>query len=141
MEVLFERSYRVAEIEAVASALLPFIRLQPNVLFKGEVGAGKTTLIKSLTKLLGVESEVTSPTFALVNDYEVKGISIHHFDLYRLESLDELLNIGWEEYLESGNWLWVEWPEIVPEAFDDSFQLIELSKGVEEDLRTVVLRG
>lgn len=140
MEVLFEQTYAIGQIEAVAQSLLPHIKEQPNLLFKGEVGAGKTTMIKSLVALLGIDAAVTSPTFGLVNDYESNEICVHHFDLYRLDNVNQLLNIGWEEYLESGHWLWVEWPENVPEAFDDSFQLLEIVKGAKEDTRHLSLK-
>lgn len=87
--------------------------------FTGEVGAGKTTFIQSLCKQLGVTSAVTSPTFALVNEYPYTDIasglprSIYHLDLYRLRSIEEALEIGIEDYLYSQKYCFVEWPELV----------------------------
>jgi len=139
VRLLFEKVYGVDQIDSVAQSLLPILKEHGNVLFKGEVGAGKTTIIKSLVSLLGISNAVTSPTFGLVNDYEGKGVRIHHFDLYRIDDLQALLNIGWEDYLLSGNWLWVEWPEKVPDAFDDSFLLLDLRKTELEQVRQLQL--
>lgn len=139
MRLLFEELYAIDQIDSVAKSLLPIFKEHGNVLFKGEVGAGKTTLIKRLVALLGISNPVTSPTFGLVNDYEGGGIGIHHFDLYRIDDLQELLNIGWEDYLTSGNWLWVEWPENVPDAFDDSFLFLQLTKTDLDQVRKLQL--
>lgn len=78
----------------------------------GEMGAGKTTFIKTFLKLLGVKAEVTSPTFSIVNSYESsKGVPIYHFDFYRIKSEEEVYDIGYEEYFFSEAWCFVEWPE------------------------------
>lgn len=82
--------------------------------FTGPLGAGKTTLIQALCKTLGVEEAVSSPTFSLVNAYEtVGGQVVYHLDLYRLDSLDEALAMGIEEYLDSGCYCLIEWPAII----------------------------
>jgi tRNA threonylcarbamoyladenosine biosynthesis protein TsaE len=87
--------------------------------FMGEVGAGKTTFIQNICKHLGVIQVVSSPTFALVNEYVYteasSGLqqSAYHLDLYRLRSIEEALDIGVEDYLYSGNYCFVEWPEII----------------------------
>lgn len=82
------------------------------VLLKGELGAGKTTLVKALCSHLGSSDEVSSPTFSLINEYrDLNGEPIYHIDLYRLDSLDEILQIGIEDYMLSGNWCIIEWPE------------------------------
>jgi tRNA threonylcarbamoyladenosine biosynthesis protein TsaE len=83
------------------------------IAFYGEMGAGKTTLIKEICCRLGTESNITSPTFAIVNEYPLtSGNSIFHFDFYRLQKFQELLDIGFEEYLFSGNYCFIEWPEL-----------------------------
>lgn len=80
--------------------------------FHGQMGAGKTTFIKALCKQLGVVQEVTSPTFAIVNEYQSKqGIPIFHFDFYRVENQEEILDIGYEEYFFSESICFIEWPE------------------------------
>ncbi len=86
----------------------------------GDLGAGKTHLAQGIVRGLGYDGEVTSPTFALVNEYVGSACSVYHFDIYRMESADELLEIGWEDYLESGGVVLIEWankfPELVPEG-------------------------
>ena len=85
-------------------------------LLHGNLGAGKTTWVKYLVSHLGGDAhQVDSPTFSLVNTYEVNGSQIHHFDLYRLESLEEIEDIGFMEYIDSGNLCIVEWPEKITE--------------------------
>ena len=95
------------------------IKKEKIVLFSGEMGAGKTTLIKEFCHHLGVQDEVSSPTFALVNEYESSIGPINHFDLYRIQSEEELYDIGYEDYFFSGYLCLVEWPEmasgIIPE--------------------------
>ena len=77
----------------------------------GSMGAGKTTLISSICKSLGVEEPISSPTFSLVNTYESRDGIIYHFDFYRIQNAHEALDIGLEEYLESGNLCFIEWAE------------------------------
>tara|TARA_B110000091_G_scaffold32175_1_gene33618 strand:- start:743 stop:1114 length:372 start_codon:yes stop_codon:yes gene_type:complete len=85
-------------------------------LLHGNLGAGKTTWVKYLVSHLGGDArQVDSPTFSLVNTYEVNGVRIHHFDLYRLESLEEIEDIGFMEYIDSGNLCIIEWPEKIAE--------------------------
>ena len=83
------------------------------VLFEGDLGAGKTSLIKEICHRLGCEDSVTSPTFSLINEYRAGEQTIYHIDLYRLESTEEVIHIGIEDYLYSGNWCFIEWPELV----------------------------
>ena len=85
------------------------------ILFNGEMGAGKTTMIKALCKALGVNETTASPTFSLVNEYRTAGgETVYHFDVYRLRNENEALDMGIEEYLYSGNWCFIEWPEKIP---------------------------
>jgi tRNA threonylcarbamoyladenosine biosynthesis protein TsaE len=97
----------------VAQDIAVAIKDNKVVLFYGEMGAGKTTLIKEISKQLGVADSMSSPTFALVNEYltKDKGI-IYHFDLYRIKNIEECLDMGMEEYLYSGNYCFIEWPEM-----------------------------
>ncbi len=84
------------------------------LLFYGEMGSGKTTLIKELVKQMGVEDVASSPTFSLVNEYQSKdGEKIYHFDFYRIEDEEEAYDMGIEEYLYDDNWCLIEWPEKV----------------------------
>lgn len=81
------------------------------ILLYGEMGAGKTTFATACCAELGCSVHVSSPTFSLVNVYPYPGGEVYHFDLYRLRSPEEVFALGWEEYVESGNWMLVEWPE------------------------------
>lgn len=100
----------------IAQALLTFVPEERIFLFYGDLGAGKTTLIKSVCKLLGVKEQVSSPTFSIINEYKAKDRPVYHFDLYRLKNIEEAMDIGLEEYIESGAYCFIEWPEKI-EAF------------------------
>ncbi len=89
-------------------------------IFDGEMGAGKTTLIKSICKNLGVFDEVSSPTFSIVNEYKtVDGITVYHFDFYRIKSIEEAYDMGVEDYFSSGNICLIEWPEKIKEILEN----------------------
>lgn len=95
---------------------LSFLKSHKNTVycFNGKMGAGKTTFIKSICEELGVKETVNSPTFSIVNEYETKEEKIiYHFDCYRLNKLEDALNIGAEDYLNSGNVCFIEWPQIL----------------------------
>ena len=102
-------NFSLNEIDKVAIKVLRSIDCK-TVLFYGGLGVGKTTLIKALIKVLGGNVEVTSPTFSIVNEYEVLNDVVFHFDFFRLENASEALDIGVEEYLYSNNWVFIEWP-------------------------------
>ena len=91
-------------------------------LFYGEVGAGKTTLIKKICKYLKIEDEVTSPTFSIVNKYiYANNDVISHFDFYRFENIDEVYNIGVYEYIDNSKFCFFEWPEVANEIFTNKY--------------------
>jgi tRNA threonylcarbamoyladenosine biosynthesis protein TsaE len=97
------------------------------MLFNGEMGAGKTTFIKELVKVLGVAEPTSSPTFSLVNEYlSDSGEFIYHFDVYRLKDENEALDMGIEEYLYSGNWCFIEWAEKIPNLVPQTHTVINL---------------
>ncbi len=117
-------------------------RVSPGDVFAltGGLGAGKTHWTKGFVRALGSEAEVTSPTFSLVHEYPAPELPVFHFDLYRLDSADELVGLGWDEYLESGGVLVVEWADKFPELIPPS--AIWLEFGVEPDgSRSVTLLG
>ena len=105
----------LAELDNAASEILTFDVNNRIFLFYGDMGAGKTTLIKSLCKQLGTSDNVTSPTFAIVNEYTGAKSNIYHFDFYRLKNQSEAMDIGFEEYVYSGNYCFIEWPEKIPD--------------------------
>ncbi|HEX5743704.1 MAG TPA: tRNA (adenosine(37)-N6)-threonylcarbamoyltransferase complex ATPase subunit type 1 TsaE [Flavobacteriaceae bacterium] len=96
------------------------------ITFKGEMGAGKTTLIKELVKSLGINDVTSSPTFSLVNQYQAdNNLLVFHFDFYRINNETEAMDIGIEEYFDSGTWCFIEWPNkvknLLPLKFDEVF--------------------
>ncbi|MCL4163659.1 UNVERIFIED_CONTAM: hypothetical protein GTU68_014911 [Idotea baltica] len=105
----------------------------------GQMGAGKTTLIKAICGALQVLDEVNSPTFSIVNEYlTVKGDTLYHFDFYRLESEEEAYHIGVEEYFYSGNTCMIEWPERVEGLLPDDFLRIDITENTDQS-RTIKL--
>lgn len=119
--------YHLSEVKDIAEKLIQ--KVSSNVLlFDGSMGSGKTTLIKAIVKCLGSEDEVSSPTFSIVNEYQIaNGQKVYHFDLYRLESLREALDFGIEDYLSSGSWCLIEWPDILKDYLDTDYDVIELN--------------
>ena len=95
-------------------------------LFYGDMGAGKTTLIKSLCEKLGVEEAVTSPTFSIVNEYVGAANRIFHFDFYRLKNQSEALDMGYEEYFYSDAYCFIEWPERIPDLLPEHYATISI---------------
>jgi len=117
------KNYQIANIPAVSAQIIDLAKDYKIWTFNGEMGAGKTTLIKSICKNLDVIDEVNSPTFSLVNEYKTKnGEIIYHFDFYRIKSINEAYDIGIEEYFESGNICLIEWPYLI-----DVFLLYEIT--------------
>lgn len=96
--------------------------------FYGEMGAGKTTFIKALCEELGVEDVITSPTFAIVNEYtDGNGNPIYHFDFYRIKKLDEVFDMGYEDYIDSGNLCLMEWPELIEDILPEDAKKITIT--------------
>jgi len=104
--------------------------------FNGKMGAGKTTFIKAICEVMGVKETVNSPTFSIVNEYEAAdGRIIYHFDCYRLNNIQEALDLGAEEYLYSGNLCFIEWSENIAPLLPDSIvnvDIVEDEKGERE---------
>ena len=116
------------EINSVARTFLEEIGENKLLAFYGHMGAGKTTFIKALCEELGVEDVVNSPTFAIVNEYtDREGESVFHFDFYRIKSLDEAFGIGFDNYMDSGCFCSMEWPEKVEEILPDETLRVEIS--------------
>jgi tRNA threonylcarbamoyladenosine biosynthesis protein TsaE len=107
------------ELPAAASAFITALNGKKVFLFDAQMGAGKTTFIKELCRTLGVMDNMSSPTYSIVNEYTGAIDVIYHFDLYRVQSLNECLDIGMEEYLYSGNYCFIEWPEIANSLYPE----------------------
>ena len=109
-----------AVLEEVARKLLNAFPQGRVFAFYGEMGAGKTTFIKALCRIMGVDDVTSSPTFGLINEYiSGEGDSIYHFDFYRIENLEEVFDIGYEEYIYSGEYCFLEWPELIEKILPD----------------------
>ena len=109
------------------------------VAFTGDLGAGKTAFTRGIARGLGIGDRVTSPTFAIVNEYEGGRLPLFHFDMYRLTSSDELFDIGWEDYLARGGVCAVEWSENVTEAMEDAVSVTIDVLG--ENTRRITISG
>jgi len=131
-----EFTYTLDTIEQAAQMVLEHTSSK-TVLFDAPMGAGKTTLIKSICKKLGVTDEITSPTFSLVNEYIAPNTEVFHFDLYRIENIDQLFNIGIEHYLEKDAFHLVEWPEHLPH-FTSTYQTVKIYI-IDKKTRKIVL--
>lgn len=116
------------QLLSVAEKLVKAYGHQNHWVFFGQMGAGKTTLIKAICKQLGVITPVGSPSFSLVNEYETEsGETLYHFDFYRIEEEEEAYEYGYEEYFYSGNRCFIEWPERIPNLLPKSFLKVSLS--------------
>jgi len=122
----------VAELETIAEYLLTDDSVKPIILFKGEIGAGKTTLVKQVLQKINVAESVTSPSFGIENQYNTPQGLIHHFDLYRIEDISELDEFGFYETLDSGELCLIEWPEKANEIWQD-YDVTEVRIEVEGD--------
>ena len=113
-------TYELNEISQAAQAFIDAMDGRRIFAFYGAMGAGKTTFIRALCRALGVEDTVTSPTFAIVNEYATsEGEPIYHFDFYRIRRLSEAYDMGCEEYFQSGHLCLIEWPELVEDALPE----------------------
>lgn len=120
-----ELNYNLEDVESIAKQILKSATSK-TILFEGEMGVGKTTLIKTLVKLLGSIDNVSSPTFSLVNEYKGQNDTIYHFDLYRIEDETELYDFGIDTYLYSNNYVLVEWPELLKPLIQDNYSIIRI---------------
>lgn len=129
MELLIENESKLKE---AAQSLLKFAEGEKIFLFQGEMGAGKTSLIKSICLQLGMLENVSSPTYSLVNEYVYPHGKIFHFDFFRIKNESEAFDLGFEEYLSSGDYCFIEWPEMIPNLWPDRYieiKIIETEMG------------
>lgn len=129
----------VSELKSVCQYLKHVSERQKIIVFSGEMGAGKTTLIKEFCTYLGVEDEVSSPTFSLVNEYHSNAGPVYHFDLYRIRSVEELFDIGYEDYFFSGYLCLIEWPEMASDIIPNPHVSVNIRVENNQRLITVTL--
>ena len=125
------------ELDDVARVVIESLGNRTVVAFDAPMGAGKTTLISRIAALLGAEDDVTSPTFAIVNQYEGSR-TIYHFDMYRIERVEEALDFGSEEYLSSGELCLVEWPEKIEPLLPDDTRVVKIEILGDRERRFVI---
>ena len=122
-----EYKFNVSDLPHIAKEILLKVS-NKTLLFYGTMGVGKTTLIKEISKQLGVTDIINSPTFSLVNEYEIVNDKIYHFDFYRIKTEEEALDIGIEDYFFSEHWKLIEWPEKVSNLLPPNSTKIKMHK-------------
>ena len=133
-----EKTYSLSEIEKVATNLLPHLTSKV-ILVNGEMGAGKTTIIKALCKALNSPDVVSSPTFSLINEYRTASNEpLYHFDCYRIESEEEAYDFGAEEYLHSGHLCFIEWSENIASLLPEESNALMIEK-IDATTRKIIL--
>ncbi|MBT8189481.1 MAG: tRNA (adenosine(37)-N6)-threonylcarbamoyltransferase complex ATPase subunit type 1 TsaE [Saprospiraceae bacterium] len=122
------QTYLVEDLDQLASVALKLAKdiEHPLILFIGELGAGKTTIIKELIKLDGSEDSGSSPSFSIINEYKTGSCKSFHLDLYRLNTAEEAFQLGIEEIIYSGDKCYVEWPQIIMDYIDEPFHIIRI---------------
>jgi tRNA threonylcarbamoyladenosine biosynthesis protein TsaE len=126
----------ITELSEAAEILVNYFSTQRHFAFYGEMGSGKTTLIKAICAELGVKDVVNSPTYGLVNEYKTgNGSKIYHFDFYRLNSIEEALDIGVEEYLNAGSYCLMEWPEKIAALLPET--IVNVNIAVKGEVRVI----
>ena len=134
-----EINYNLADIEEVAKQLINNLKTK-TWLFYGNMGVGKTTLIKAIVKQLGCKDEVSSPTFSIINEYEINNDKIFHFDLYRIKNLEEAYHFGIEDYLDSNHYIFIEWPEKIESILTDELDKISIEIVSEKTRKLLLLK-
>lgn len=119
---------KLEELTGVARSLLCNFK-HKIILFEGEMGAGKTTLIKEIISQMGSRDETSSPTFSIVNEYDTEMGKVFHFDLYRIKSEEEAMDFGIEEYLYSGNYCFIEWPVKIENLIPENHHIVKIIAG------------
>jgi tRNA threonylcarbamoyladenosine biosynthesis protein TsaE len=129
------------ELGGIAKKILQLFPEERIFIFRGELGAGKTTLIKELCGQLQVSDATNSPSFAIVNEYNTEtGAKLYHFDFYRIKKLEEVFDIGYEEYFYSGNYCFIEWPELIEEILPENHVEIKIDWDINDDSRNFSLQ-
>jgi len=122
---------RISDLDNIRTAAQEFIKNigEARVFaFYGKMGAGKTTFVKAVCEELGVEDVITSPTFAIINEYTADEQIIYHFDFYRIKKIEEVYDMGYEDYFYSGALCFIEWPELIEEILPDDAVRVSITE-------------
>ena len=133
--------YTLDTIHVISDHIKDLINNYTIFLFEGDMGSGKTTLIKQILKDIGISENVKSPTFSLVNEYIENDLIIFHFDLYRINKENELDSIGFYEYLDSGKLCFIEWPNIAIQNIYKDYVLIKISVTSDSEREIEILKS
>lgn len=126
------------QLAEVAKNILDQFPDERIFIFKGELGAGKTTLIKEICNQLQVSDPTNSPSFAIVNEYNTTNeLKLYHFDFYRIKKIEEVFDIGYEEYFFNGNYCFIEWPELIEEILPKEYVEIKIEWEQNENSRII----
>ena len=133
------KNYSLSDVNRIAKDIIKS-SIQKTLLFHGEMGVGKTTLIKEICKELGTDDITSSPTFSIVNEYKTKmNDTIYHFDFYRINNEGEAYNIGVEDYFDSDAWCLIEWPSVIQNLLPLDYVNIHLSE-LDDGQRNIQLK-
>jgi len=133
---------KLSNIKKTAQQLLSLLGDKKIIAFYGEMGSGKTTLIKAVCECLNCVDTVNSPTFSIINEYfTTDGKTVYHFDFYRLKNIREALDIGVDEYLYSGNYCFIEWSELIESLLPENCMEVHIEKGELPDTRTLTVNN
>lgn len=125
---------KIQNIDTIRESAREFIQNigeQKVFAFYGKMGAGKTTFVKAICEELGVQDVITSPTFAIVNEYEAHNQSIFHFDFYRIKRLEEVYDMGYEDYFYSGALCFIEWPELIEDLLPEDAVKVTITENAD----------
>jgi tRNA threonylcarbamoyladenosine biosynthesis protein TsaE len=140
-QTVFDKTLELHQLDEVLFLLNYELKTTSVLLLQGDLGVGKTTLTKKLLSQKGISKEVSSPTFNIVNTYKTEeGFNVHHFDLYRIKHIEELDEIGFWEYLDSGDLCLIEWPEIIEDYLDIEYLKLQISHYEEQQRQYMLMK-
>ena len=129
-------NYSLENLSEIASEIIVSTK-NKTLLFYGEMGVGKTTLIKEICKELGVLDNISSPTFSLVNEYQtIDNSKVFHFDFYRINKIEEVMDIGYEDYVYSGNYCLMEWPKKIEKLLPENIVYVTI-ENLDDESRSI----
>ena len=131
-----EKASSLKDLDNIAKLLLEKFPNQRVFAFYGKMGAGKTTFIQAICRNLGSTDNITSPTFAIINEYNLPHSSLFHFDFYRIKNLEEAFDMGYEDYIYSGKYCLIEWPEMIESLLPENIVEVKINV-LEDNLRII----